>query len=96
MTNYSAIWVPAKTRESSSRRMMLHLLAACCAFHGPSALPRLAQQRSSTVRSAAFALPIEDARTKVLYDGKCMVRQRACHPASALATPLSCFLGCRC
>eukprot|EP00900_Chrysochromulina_parva_P028020 jgi/Chrpa1/9852/Chrysochromulina_OHIO_Genome00015244-RA len=44
---------------------MLHLLAACCAFHGPSALPRLAQQRSSTVRSAAFALPVEDARTKV-------------------------------
>jgi len=96
MTNYSAIWRVCKDTRVFITTQMLHLLAACCAFHGPSALPRLAQQRSSTVRSAAFALPVEDARTKVLYDGKCMVRQRACHPASALATPLSCFLGCRC
>ena len=48
------------------------LLSASAAYH-PGVVPRLAYRRSSIIRSAAGALPIEEAPTKVLYDGQCMV-----------------------
>ena len=60
--------------------LAIPLLLSSCAFH-PTAVTRLAHRRSSIVRAAASALPIQDAPAKVLYDGQCMV-------TAPLPTPL--------